>query len=66
MALLQVIPENDGNAVLLRTTDVGLIAEELARFGISLQQWPTVELPPDVGQAEVLAAYGAEVDRLRA
>ncbi|MDX8149902.1 cupin, partial [Lentzea sp. BCCO 10_0061] len=66
MALLQVIPENDGNAVLLRTTDVGLIAEELARFGISLEQWPTVELPAEAAQPEVLAAYAAEVDRLRA
>jgi 1,2-dihydroxy-3-keto-5-methylthiopentene dioxygenase len=66
MTLLQVIPENDGQAVLLRTTDVGLIAEELARFGISLEQWPTVQLPEDAGQPEVLAAYATEVGRLRA
>jgi 1,2-dihydroxy-3-keto-5-methylthiopentene dioxygenase len=66
MTLLQVMPEDDGATVLLRTTDVATIAAELAPFGIRLEQWETVPLTADAGQDEVIAAYQAQVDRVSA
>jgi 1,2-dihydroxy-3-keto-5-methylthiopentene dioxygenase len=64
MTLLQVMPDDDRDTVLLRTTDLDTIAGELGEYGIRLEQWPTVELDEDAGQDEVLAAYRAEVDRV--
>jgi 1,2-dihydroxy-3-keto-5-methylthiopentene dioxygenase len=64
MTLLQVMPEHDGTAVLLRTAEVAEIAAQLAPFGIHLEQWATVPLARDAGQDEVLAAYACEVGRV--
>jgi 1,2-dihydroxy-3-keto-5-methylthiopentene dioxygenase len=61
MTLLQVMAEGDRDDVLLRTTDLAVIAAELAPFNITLEQWDTVELSDDAGQDEVLEAYTADV-----
>ncbi|MGX7828001.1 1,2-dihydroxy-3-keto-5-methylthiopentene dioxygenase [Actinokineospora sp. 24-640] len=64
MTLLQIMPEDDGTTVLLRTEDTALITRELAAVGIGFERWPTVELPADADQAAVLAAYADEVARV--
>lgn len=64
MTLLQVMPEDDAGNVLVRTRDSAEISARLAPFGITLENWDTVELPAGAGQDEVLAAYRAEVDRV--
>ncbi|WP_410586138.1 1,2-dihydroxy-3-keto-5-methylthiopentene dioxygenase [Amycolatopsis sp. lyj-23] len=66
MTLLQVMPADDAANVLVRTEDVTEIAAELAPHGIRLERWPTVPLAGDAGQAEVLAAYASEVERVSA
>ena len=64
MTLLQVMAEGDRDDVLLRTTDLAVIAAELAPFNITLEQWDTVELSDDAGQDEVLEAYKADVEKV--
>lgn len=66
MTLLQVMPENDRDTVLLRTEDVAEIAAALAPHGIRLEQWATVPLPSTAGQDEVLAAYADDVRKVSA
>jgi 1,2-dihydroxy-3-keto-5-methylthiopentene dioxygenase len=66
MTLLQIMPEHDGDEVLLRSSDLAVIAERLARHGVSLTRLPVVDLPDGAGQDEVLAAYGADVDQIKA
>lgn len=66
MTLLQVMPSDDRDTVLVRTTDVAEIAGQLAPFGITLEQWATVPLAADAGQEQVLAAYASEVERVAA
>jgi 1,2-dihydroxy-3-keto-5-methylthiopentene dioxygenase len=66
MTLLQIMPQHDGETVLLRTEDITEIAAQLARHGIRLERWDTVPLAPDAGQDEVLAAYASEVERIAA
>ncbi|WP_405164162.1 cupin domain-containing protein [Nocardia sp. NBC_01499] len=62
MTIVQVMAEEDRDVVLARTTDRDEIAELLGPFGIQLAQWPTKALTRTAAQAEVLAAYRAEVD----
>jgi 1,2-dihydroxy-3-keto-5-methylthiopentene dioxygenase len=66
MTLLQVMPEDDGTNVLMRTEDIAEIAAELAPHGIRLERWATVPLAGDAGQEEVLAASASEVERVSA
>jgi 1,2-dihydroxy-3-keto-5-methylthiopentene dioxygenase len=64
MTLLQVMADGDRDEVLLRTTDLATISAELAPFGITLEQWDTVELSDAAGPDEIIAAYQAEVDKV--
>jgi 1,2-dihydroxy-3-keto-5-methylthiopentene dioxygenase len=66
MTLLQVMPEDDGANVLVRTENLDEIAAELAPHGIRLERWATVPLADDAGQEQVLAAYSSEVERVSA
>lgn len=66
MTLLQVMPDDDGTNVLLRTRDPAEIADQLGPFGITLDQWATVPLAAGAGQDEVLAAYKSEVEKVSA
>jgi 1,2-dihydroxy-3-keto-5-methylthiopentene dioxygenase len=63
MTLLQIMPDNDGRQVLLRSTDLDTIAAELAPHGISLTRLPVRDLPAG---ADVLAAYADDIDRIKA
>ncbi|MBP2474076.1 1,2-dihydroxy-3-keto-5-methylthiopentene dioxygenase [Crossiella equi] len=66
MTLLQVMPENSPATVELRTRDSEKIAAVLAELGVEYEQWDTVDLPLKAGQDEVLAAYSAQVEELKA
>src|SRR5690606_18314075 len=61
MTLVQVMPQDDRQQVLLRTTDRDEIAEVLAPYGIRLEQWPLRELPAEATKEQLLAAYEDEV-----
>lgn len=50
---------------LLATEDPARIAERLAAIGVRFEQWPSRQLPADVDQAAVLAAFAPEVARLK-
>ncbi|PPK63153.1 cupin [Actinokineospora auranticolor] len=65
MTLLRIMSDTDRSSVSLSTTDVAVIAAELAPFGVRLDRWPTTDLADTDGPAEVLAAYAADVDALR-
>jgi 1,2-dihydroxy-3-keto-5-methylthiopentene dioxygenase len=47
------------------TTDIGLIAEQLAKHGVQFERWPTIEdLPDDADQDTVINAYQKCIDVL--
>ncbi|MBI1181424.1 MAG: cupin domain-containing protein [Alphaproteobacteria bacterium] len=65
MGTLTIYDDGDGTRPLLTSSDNGRIAEELARAGIRFEQWTGLrELPADAGDADVIAAYQPEIDRL--
>ncbi|MEU9125521.1 cupin [Streptomyces sp. NPDC048506] len=67
MTLLQLMPDDAPDTVLLRTTDPATIAGALAEHGVELDHWPVRgPVGPDDDSAEVLGRYRAEVDELRA
>jgi 1,2-dihydroxy-3-keto-5-methylthiopentene dioxygenase len=49
-----------------RTADGAEIARLLGAHGVRFERWQTRELSPTASQAEILAAYAAEVARLKA
>jgi 1,2-dihydroxy-3-keto-5-methylthiopentene dioxygenase len=61
---LEVFAE-DGST-LSATTDGGKIAEALEEIGVTFERWPTRPLSPDADSDAILAAYGPEVERLKA
>jgi 1,2-dihydroxy-3-keto-5-methylthiopentene dioxygenase len=63
MTILQ-ITHDDGAAVLLRTGDVRRIEAELAPYGIGFERWTTRALPAEAPEDEVIAAYGAGIERV--
>ncbi|HEU4539036.1 MAG TPA: acireductone dioxygenase, partial [Polyangiaceae bacterium] len=65
MSLLMIVPEREPARALRRTSDPGEIAELLAPRGVRFERWQAGRALPDgAGQAEVLEAYGADVDRI--
>ncbi|OAN60277.1 cupin [Sphingomonas sp. TDK1] len=65
MSRLRIFSET-GTTPLLDTMDPVTITEELAMRGVRFERWPSRRIPADAGQEEVLAAFAAEVDRLKA
>lgn len=67
MTLLQIMPEDDGSQVLLRTNDAARIEARLRSLGIGFERWSAAAaLSADADKDEVLDAYKDEVGRLRA
>jgi 1,2-dihydroxy-3-keto-5-methylthiopentene dioxygenase len=67
MTLLTTWAESGPETLVRRTADPAEIAAALAPVGVRFEQWPVREdLPADAGQAEVFAAYRAEIDKLNA
>lgn len=65
MSELTVTPDTDPNRVLVKTSDLGEMAAELAKIGVAFERWSASKaLSDDAGQAEVLDAYEADVSRL--
>ncbi|HEX4812772.1 MAG TPA: hypothetical protein VFV66_08465 [Nonomuraea sp.] len=65
MTILQIMAA-EGAEVLLRTDDPGRVGHELAPHGVRFERWAAArDLAPAAGPDEVLAAYRAEVDRIR-
>ncbi|AWN24977.1 cupin [Streptomyces sp. NEAU-S7GS2] len=65
MTLLQVMPEDAPENVLLRTHDHGRIAEALRACSVSFSRWPLRgTIAPGTSQEEVLSRYRTEVDEL--
>ncbi|MFO1238510.1 MAG: cupin domain-containing protein [Alphaproteobacteria bacterium] len=67
MSHLTVTPDAAPGEILLATADHARIAAELATIGVTFERWTaSAPLAPGAGQAEVLEAYKADVERLRA
>ncbi|MEV0603324.1 cupin [Streptomyces sp. NPDC050315] len=65
MTLLQVMPQDAPDTVLLRTRDPEAIATELAKCDVELRHWPVRgPVAPGTDADEVLQRYRAEVDDL--
>jgi len=66
MTRLIISSAADPNDVSLDTEDFGVIAAELAALGARVERWQaTHPLAPNASQAEILAAYAPEIDRLK-
>jgi 1,2-dihydroxy-3-keto-5-methylthiopentene dioxygenase len=66
MTLLQVMPDNQAESVLLRTTDDGLITTSLRSHGVGLSRWePAPGLAATATGEMILDAYSSKVDQLR-
>lgn len=66
MSQLHVYADNEPTQVLLKTSDHGTIASELQRVGVLFEQWEAAaEITPASTQDDILAAYAAEIARLR-
>ncbi len=56
----------DPNDVSLDSEDFGVIADQLAAIGARVERWQaTHPLAPNASQADILAAYAPEIDRLK-
>jgi 1,2-dihydroxy-3-keto-5-methylthiopentene dioxygenase len=66
MSRLVIRPENDPDTVLADTSEGALIADGLAPIGVSFERWRADEpLADDADDRAVLAAYAADVERLK-
>jgi 1,2-dihydroxy-3-keto-5-methylthiopentene dioxygenase len=66
MTRLWIWPEDDPATPVVDTADRGVIAAELEAIGVGLDRWEPVALSPHPAPEEVLAAYAADIDRVRA
>ena len=64
MTRLVVQPESAGSATL-DTDSADMIAKALAAVGVRFEQWTTTPPPPDATDADVLAAFAADIERVR-
>jgi 1,2-dihydroxy-3-keto-5-methylthiopentene dioxygenase len=66
MSHLTVYSDSDPTTPLLDTTDGAAIAAALAEIGVEFERWPArARLAADASDADVLAAYADEVERLK-
>lgn len=67
MTLLQVMPDDQPDTVLIRTDDAATIAAELKAHGVEFSQWPhSPQFYRDSNHDEILAAYSQEIDEIKA
>jgi 1,2-dihydroxy-3-keto-5-methylthiopentene dioxygenase len=67
MSRLRIFPEHDPAHPSVSTTVQAEIAAELARIGVTFEQWAAAEdLPPGATPEAVMAAYRADIDRISA
>ena len=66
MSHLTVYSDSDPATPLLDTADGAAIAAALAEIGVQFERWPTkASLAARASDADVLAAYAGEVERLK-
>lgn len=67
MTLLQVMPDDQPDTVLIRTSDAATITAELKAHGVEFFQWShSPKFDRDSNHDEILAAYSEEIDELKA
>ncbi|UIJ47167.1 cupin domain-containing protein [Sphingomonas cannabina] len=66
MTRLRRYDEQDGASPELDTEDPAVIADALATIGARFERWPLRAVATDASDADVLATYAPEIDRLRA
>jgi 1,2-dihydroxy-3-keto-5-methylthiopentene dioxygenase len=67
MTLLQAMPDDRPDTVLLRSGDAATIETELKTFGIQFRRWVCVsDLDWDSNHGEVLSVYADEINELKA
>ncbi|MEV8588824.1 cupin [Streptomyces sp. NPDC051180] len=65
MTLLQIMPDDAPNTVLLRTRDEEAIKQALGEMSVSFTRWPLrVRVMPQTSSQELLDAYRADIDVL--
>ncbi|MFF8841074.1 acireductone dioxygenase [Streptomyces sp. NPDC015130] len=65
MTLLQIMPDDAPDTVLLRTRDEEAIAQALRERSVSFTRWPLLaRVTPQTSSEELLDAYRAKVDEL--
>jgi 1,2-dihydroxy-3-keto-5-methylthiopentene dioxygenase len=66
MTVLRIYADHAAQAPLLTTSNKAEAARELSAAGVLFEQWQTDHpLPPGATQEQVLAAYAAEIERLK-
>lgn len=66
MTTLVVHPDTDPSTTTVRTSDADEIADQLAHRGVRFERWRSQASATSTNGAGVLAAYSADVARLRA
>lgn len=66
MSRLQVFSDAASPVLIADTQDGDEIAAHLAEVGVVFERWGTRDLAPGASEAEILAAYAPEIDRLKA
>lgn len=66
MTTLTLFADHDPHQVIESTTEPGRIAELLAEVGVVYERWGVRDLPDGAAGDDVLAAFGPEVERIRA
>jgi 1,2-dihydroxy-3-keto-5-methylthiopentene dioxygenase len=65
MSRLSIYAESQPERPLVETTDFDRIASELGAAGIGFERWSAEQdLPADIDQEAIIAAYRGEIDRL--
>ncbi|MGG2464223.1 1,2-dihydroxy-3-keto-5-methylthiopentene dioxygenase [Streptomyces sp. RGM 3693] len=65
MTLLQIMPADAPETVLLRTGDLDVIHKELIKIGVRFERWHATHwLPAGADDARVMKAYRSHIDRI--
>ena len=65
MSRLRIFAEDHPDEALLATSDHAAMARELAKIGVTFEQWQATQaIAPGALPDEVMAAYRADIDRL--
>ena len=65
MTILQIMKDDNRDAVLLRTTDPAEIATRLDPLGVTLEHWPVRDIAPSATASEIRTTYRTEIDTVR-
>ncbi|MGL4313975.1 MAG: 1,2-dihydroxy-3-keto-5-methylthiopentene dioxygenase [Sphingomonas sp.] len=66
MSRLQVFTDAASPTLITDTQDGAQIAAHLAEVGVVFERWGTRDLPTGASEADILAAYAPEIERLQA